>query len=435
MSEQRLHVGFGVMDITPAEGLLMAGGLDPRVNEGTLDPLKTSALYASCGEAAVVIVGADLISMPRPLMDRVIDAIVSRTGLARSCVLVSCSHTHSGPYTNEPVWRKGVIDADYVGALPDRIATCVERAVAGAKPATMHLGRSLVYSGLHHRRVIGKHDGLAVNTWMPHLLNDLDAMGQVLGAAGCIDPELWVARFDDADGRVLGTLVNFSLHANAIGGMLWSADYPGAMARQVGEAFGPEAVTVFTPGACGNINPAFNVPARQGIEELAGRAVEAARNARPIAEPVTVAAVRSDLTVPRRDPYEQRDGAIERLNWAGAGGRSDVFSPRVAAVAALDEQLPTTVSAARIGPLGIATNPGELFVELGIEIKRRSPLPHTIVAELTNDSMGYQPDERGFACEGYETLVGPNRIAPRGIAMLVDEAVTLLEKLGHREES
>ena len=54
----------------------------------------------------------------------------------------------------------------------------------------LHLGRALVYQGLHHRRVVSKTDGRAVNTWMRGLLDDLDATPQVLGTAGPIDPEL-----------------------------------------------------------------------------------------------------------------------------------------------------------------------------------------------------------------------------------------------------
>lgn len=98
-------------------------------------------------------------------------------------------------------------------------------------------------------------------------------------------------------------------------------------------------------------------------------------------------------------------------------------------VAGLPEQLNIPVSAARIGPLGIASNAGELFVELGLEIKRRSPFKHTIISQLTNDTLGYQPDPAGFAAEGYETLVGANRISPEGIGMLVDSAVSQLEQL------
>jgi hypothetical protein len=79
--------------------------------------------------------------------------------------------------------------------------------------------------------------------------------------------------------------------------------------------------------------------------------------------------------------------------------------------------------------LGIATNSGELFVEWGIDMKKRSPFPHTIVSELTNDWIGYEPTAQGFQHEGYETLAGVNFVSLEGIQTLVDTAVKLLQQL------
>lgn len=87
------------------------------------------------------------------------------------------------------------------------------------------------------------------------------------------------------------------------------------------------------------------------------------------------------------------------------------------------------MSAARIGPLGIATNAGELFVEWGLSVKRRSPFPHTIVCELTNAWIGYEPTAQAFQNEGYETLAGVNFVSLDGIRTLVDTSVELLQEL------
>ena len=95
----------------------------------------------------------------------------------------------------------------------------------------------------------------------------------------------------------------------------------------------------------------------------------------------------------------------------------------------MPRQLLVPVNAARIGPLAIATNAGELFVEHGLTIKERSPFPHTVVAELTNDLIMYQPTREAFEQQGYETLVGPNRVSMTGIEKLVDTAVELLQEL------
>jgi hypothetical protein len=98
-------------------------------------------------------------------------------------------------------------------------------------------------------------------------------------------------------------------------------------------------------------------------------------------------------------------------------------------IGAMPEQLVLPVNAIRIGPFGLASNPGELFVEHGLTIKRRSPFKHTAVAELTNDLILYQPTRQAFEQEGYETLVGANRVTIEGIEKLVDTAVELLEQL------
>ncbi len=423
-------VGFGRVDITPPSGF-RAGGLDPVPYESAADPLMAKALYASDGNNAVVVVGVDLVSLGSELCEPAIGEAVERTGLNPDAVLISCSHTHSGPYTNQrPYMKEKVMDEDYVGSLPGKIADSIEQAVDSAQPATFHLGRSLVYEGQHHRRVIVKRDGLAMNTWMRQSLNDLDAVPQVLGTDGPIDPEMWVARFDTPEGRTLGVLVNFSLHPNSKGGREWSADYPGVIAERIGETFGQEAVSVFTPGACANVNPTYGGRQwRAGAERIAAAAVEAAGNARSFDGPIYVGTLRHNMEVKRRDPNDQREGAIERLNWSGRGGRADVFQPRIKMVEGMPELLTLPVNAARIGPLGIATNPGELFVEWGLDIKRRSPFPHTVVTELTNDSIGYQPDREAFELEGYETLVGPNKVALEGIQTLTDGAVDLLQSL------
>jgi neutral ceramidase len=109
-----------------------------------------------------------------------------------------------------------------------------------------------------------------------------------------------------------------------------------------------------------------------------------------------------------------------------------VFEPLLDHVAEMPECLTVPVNAVGIGPFAIATNAGELFVEHGLTIKQRSPFPHTVVSELTNDLIMYQPTRDAFEQQGYETLVGPNRVSIEGIDLLVDSAVELLQTLWGR---
>ena len=430
MDRDGLQVGFGEVEITPPTGLYMCGGLQPRTNVGTDDPLMAKALVARAGGKAIAIVGVDLIGLPRQFVDRAIQQAVASTGLEAEAIMVACSHTHSGPYTQEGLYSFGVTNAEYLDTLPGAIASSIEAAWRALRPARMHIGRSLVYHLLHHRRVVTK-DGKAVNTWMSDQLNDLERCPQIVGTAGPIDPELWVLRFDGADGKPFGALVNFSLHVNTHFGTAWSADYPGVMAANFRHVYGAHFSTVFTPGACANINTTMGgIPQwREAAEYIAQQALRAAKTARPVSEPVAVGGVRRDLPVPRRDPATQPPEAIARLDWGGGRSWPEVFEPMLEHIGSLPERLVVPINAVRLGPFGLASNPGELFVEHGLTIKRRSPFPHTAVAELTNDIILYQPTREAFEQQGYETLVGANRVSMEGIEMIVNTAVELLNAL------
>jgi len=429
MNDNGLQIGFGAVEITPPTGLFMCGSLDPRKNGGITDPLMANTLVAASGDKTIALVGVDLIGVPKALADQMIAAASERTGIDPAAILIAGSHTHSGPYTIEGVYAFDVTDAAYLATLPDLVATSVAKANAACQPATMHIGRALVHHGLHNRRVLCP-DGKAFNTWMSGALNDLDLVPQVLGTCGPVDPELWVVRFDDQAGQTLGVFFNFTLHTNSHFGNTWSADYPGVVAEAMRAAFGDQTITVYTPGACANINPTMSGPRwREGAEYFAEQAVTAAKRAKAITGPIQVGAKRREVAAPRRDPATQPPEAIHRLHWGDRGGRADVFEPMLAHVAAMPDPLIVPVNAAYIGPFAIASNPGELFVEHGLTIKQRSPFPHTVVSELTNDIIMYQPTAAAFTQQGYETLVGANRVAMEGIERIVSTAVELLQEL------
>jgi len=427
MSEGQLRVGLAEVEITPPLGLPMCGGLRPRTNVGVDDPLMAKTLLAESGGQRIAVVGVDLIGLTREYADAAIAEAARRTGMDPGTIMVSCSHTHSGPYTVDNLYSPNVTDASYMASLPGQIAESVERAAAALRPASLSIGRSLVYHGLHHRRVLTK-EGRALNTWLSGALDDLDYCPQVLGSCGPIDPELWLLRFDDAEtGKPFGALVNFSLHVNSHFGTSYSADYPGVIAAELRRSFGPQMISVFTAGACANVNPTLGGPQwRQGADFFARQALMAARSARLVTGPVVVGGARREVEVPRRPAVNRSPDSVSRLRW---GSDDEVFTDMLDVIGAMPEQLVLPVNAMRIGPFGLASNPGELFVEHGLTIKRRSPFKHTAVAELTNDLILYQPTRQAFEQEGYETLVGANRVTIEGIEKLVDAAVELLEQL------
>ena len=88
---------------------------------------------------------------------------------------------------------------------------------------------------------------------------------------------------------------------------------------------------------------------------------------------------------------------------------------------------PMELSLFRLGNLAIVTNPGELFVEYQLDVKRQSPFPNTMVVELANGYCGYIPTELAFKNGGYETrLARSSYLSFEAGRIWVDNAVRLL---------
>jgi hypothetical protein len=71
--------------------------------------------------------------------------------------------------------------------------------------------------------------------------------------------------------------------------------------------------------------------------------------------------------------------------------------------------------------------PGEIFVELGLDIKRASPFRHTVVVSLANGSLGYFPNRKAWPEGNYEVVTA--RCAESSGERMVEAALRLLEEL------
>ncbi len=118
-----------------------------------------------------------------------------------------------------------------------------------------------------------------------------------------------------------------------------------------------------------------------------------------------------------------------------APGSADALHRRVSQVsagaeAAAGQERETVIGVLLIGDVALVTLPAEFFTGLGMEIKKRSPFPHTYIAELTDDFIGYLPDREAHRLGGYQTWMGLHSFSEEGTGeRMVDEAVALLEKV------
>jgi hypothetical protein len=91
-----------------------------------------------------------------------------------------------------------------------------------------------------------------------------------------------------------------------------------------------------------------------------------------------------------------------------------------------DGYLPVELQAVRIDDAVFLAVPAEVFVEIGIGIKRRAK-HNLFIVGIANGYIGYMPTAAAYAENGYEVV--SSKVGPRSEALLYEEAVNLEQKL------
>lgn len=418
-----LKIGVGASVITPFLDEPMAGYYYERFADGVHDDLQARALLFDDGRERVVLVACDLVNLPKAVAQEARQRIQKRFGIAADHVMISATHSHTGPKTA----------GDYLTSLPRRIADSVATAAGNAKPARLFVGTEQEASLPHNRRYLMK-DGTTVTN--PGFLNP-----NVVRAQGPIDPRVPVLFAEGERGEPIVTWVNYAMHLDTVGGTLISTDYPHFMGRLLGRVKGPDMLTIFTIGAAGNVNhwdvsragPQRGFDEARRLGEVLGAAVlKAFTHLAPVA-PANVRAVSAALELPVPAVTEDEIGAMRKILATPPPPNVDftlerVKAARTIAIAALGGRpLATEVQVIAIGPVALVGVPGELFVEFGLEIQRASPFPYTFIVEQANDSIGYIPNRAAFAQGAYEPTSA--RVSPGGGELITAKAIALLRQL------
>jgi hypothetical protein len=101
----------------------------------------------------------------------------------------------------------------------------------------------------------------------------------------------------------------------------------------------------------------------------------------------------------------------------------------LAARDAKPDRIMVVTQAFGIGELGIAAVPFEVFTEIGLEIKARSPFKDTFTIELANGSNGYLPPPGQHDLGGYETWLGTNRVEREASVKITKQTLEMLKRV------
>jgi len=439
--EPPFQVGLAEIDITAPAGYRLDGYFTERLATGQKDPLKAKALVFQQGSTRAALVVTDLLGMPQSMSREVRARASARTGIPADSIAITATHTHTGPlfagerariFSEQAAAKYGkdpLASVNYPETLRDRLVDVIVDANGRLSAAAMELARSEDDRLSFNRRFHLKDGSVRFN---PGVLNP-----EIVRAAGPIDPDLPFILFN-RDKKPIGSLTVFALHADTVGGTEYSADYPGQLAAELRREFGDGFISLFGLGTCGDINhidvsgtrkyDAWLIGRQLGVDVLSARPRQAIERA-------TLAVASTRLSLPLRSVSAEQT-AIAKANAPKIGTSELPFLAQVETATTLDlmrrgPTLDAEIQVLRLSPdLAIVLLPGEVFVDLGLAIKRGSPFRHTLVVELANDNPAYIPTEKAFKEGSYETI--NSRIAPGGGERLAEAAIQLLKEVGGR---
>jgi len=443
---RQLRAGVAATNITPPLGANIAGSMRNHTAADVHDELHAKALVLESGGQRLAFVVSDLCAIAPDVIRRAKAMIQQHTGIDPQRVLISATHSHSAPaaarlFQSEP-------DPAYLDFLVTRISDAVRLGVHRLQPAKIGWGVGKEERLLFNRRFVMQPGAIPADpfgrTTDQVLMNPGVANAKVVKPAGPIDPDVSILAVTTADGKPLCALGSYALHYVGAPGGTISADYFAVWSEEMRRRLsaGPEFVGILANACSGNINnvdvrgPAKQYPPFAKMREVAaGLAEESMRvwNGIQFKESVELDGTLEELDLGVRKPSPAEVEEAKKslpADTTNVSDRRHIYAKETVQLASYPDRVKAPVQAMRIGDLGIATFPGEAFVELGLEVKKRSPFQPTFLIELANSYLGYIPTVEGHKVGGYETWRAKSSFLETEAApKMVNSAVRQLQRL------
>jgi hypothetical protein len=434
-----LQAGVAVRDISPRKPMFLVGYPHmPRISTGIHDPLLASALYLSNGGTALLLISVDLLFISRESTEICRTAIAGACGMPASNILISATHTHSGPVTATMLaWKDDPVvpapDAEYMELFHAGIVQAATAACQAARPAQLAVTTAQI-------------EGVGCNRLAPD---------------GPFDSEAGLLAVR-SEGKLLALTLVYGMHPTVLHeDSRWvSSDFTYYARLQLNEAF-PGLTTVYHNAPCGNLSPRYHVRGQTFAEaERLGRKLGASvadalgrLRVEDFQADIPLAALQgyAELVPNHFSAVDEAQRALraaqqhfEQLKREGAphglvrtaecvifGCEEGLTLARAQAAgetARLQEHYrKAEVQAFRIGDTFVVGLPGEQFVEYALQLKRAAPARAFVLSLANGELQGYivTPEARNqLSYEAAFALFG----AESG-KRLIDTALGLLTKL------
>ncbi|MCX6080396.1 MAG: hypothetical protein NTW32_12765 [Chloroflexi bacterium] len=350
-----IRIGYAQSIITPAlvRPVFLAGFGQNRRAVDVHDDLFARVLVVCSDSETLVLCALDLIGFFRKDVLEITERIHLQTPGAQ--LILASTHTHHGP-DSMGLWgpddKTSGVDALYMHELKEIVIATILDALSSLNPA------SLLTASIHV-------PGVAKNARNPAIVDD----------------ELSIAQFIDPHGKALASLFNFPCHPE----VLWehnphiSADYPGVLRREVERA--SAAPCIFFAGALGGMMTPDVKEHSFDEAELIGKKL--AEEGLKAIESKALRAQPDQISIRKAEINLKLTNVLYKLAfWRKL--LPDTRNKR--------GELISEVNLLKIGPLWLATVPGEMLPELGMALKNSLISAGAGVAGvigLANDELGY----------------------------------------------
>lgn len=427
------RAGAAMTNITPPLGQPIVGGWAPLPADDVHDELHARALVLDDGQTQLAIVIVDNVGVPTEVYDWAHQRVAETTGIPKRCQLFAATHTHSATSARSAnaTVRSETLD-DYQQFLANRIADAVRIAHKRLEPARIGWGSAEDASELFNRRwfVVEEKERRNPFGGVDQVRMNPGGGATLVRPAGPVDPEISFVAVQSLDGQPLCVLGNYSLHyVGGVPARTISADYFAVFAEELAqqletEKHTPPFVGMLSNGTSGDVNninfadrgPTFPPFAKMRI--VGQKVAEKVTQALPAVQFhdwVALRAARTELELAVRKPddkllHTMRQIAAKPADQPAYQAHEKTYAERVEQLVASPDRIAVPLQVLRIGELGIAAIPFEVFTEIGLEIKAQCPLEDCFTIELANGSFGYLPTPQQHQLGGYETWMGTNKV-------------------------
>ena len=438
---QKVSVGFSRTDITPMESVPLAGfgNTARRMSGPVLSPLLATCLAFSDGQKTLLFYTLDFAGFSSKCNEIIRPAISQATGIPVAQIHLSCSHCHSSPdmanVTIPAIPR-------YNKQLEAKLVLAALDAMADLTPTRIYVS-AVETSGLNFVRNYVRQDGTYCGSNFGNLSDS-----PIVGHESEADRMLQLVYFL-REGKQAVLLANFQGHPHRLSGgsdPTITADIVGFFRSEMERRTG--CLLAYATGGSGNENSVSRIKEEMAAPEpydhgkiLADFACRAFRNFKEVGN-VGVDAAELVLELPLNHTQDHLVPEAEKIQalWqahndtrlcAIAGAPYGINSPYHAGAilrkAKMAQSFPLSIYALKVGDVGIAVAPYEMYDSNGLQIKEASPFALTVIATCANTIEGYVPSALGWEHGGYSC--DTTRFCPGSGEELAGHYINLLTKL------